>query len=687
MPLIIVALLLSAVASGSPGEDDDKSRSAAPPVAAPKPGAPEGQSAPRGGGGARPADEDDRRKTGASSTPARPEAADEDEDEGKAQPATTVVVTGRKLDVARTQINPALGATVYSLGNDAIDDRPGGETSSMAVMLAQTPGVASSGDALTIRGSKDVQVRINDVIVPEAVADPADHLSIRLAQTTRVITGTLPAQYGFVPAGVISITTKNGLYRHGGELEFYAGSDAFIEPAFEWAGSVFGTSLFASGSLQFDRSDVADLAGNAARDRTREAEGLAFADRILGPEDRVSFILGGSHEHHKIGATSLPAGVEESGDNYGIATYQHSSGSFTVQSSLFFGGGTNKASFADHTRERRSTFGTQIDLSYVTGGSHAIRGGLLASRSTAHEGETGIESFEAHRDAIGIYVQDEWKLSSELTFNPGLRVDWLRGLKSPAEVQPRASFVWTSPGGLTAHLGYARYVTAAPLDDENSTAALPTEGDDYFDAGLQYRLGVLTLGADVYVRSTRNYLTERQIIGSALSEGFAFRRARFEGLELSATYATKPLSAWVNMSLSNARGRDIIDHSGLFSAATIAAASDWVRLSSERPVSGSAGVTWRSGKLALSATATASSGVVRSPALTDPNGGRAGGYATVGLSAVYHAGLGGRLSDFRIDLTNLTNVRYLTNDASNLEGGWMRRARGRAITVGIEQGF
>lgn len=686
MPMMLVALLFAVAASTPPNEDYDRPRSA-PPVTDPKPQAPEDQAAPRSEAGALPVDEDDGRKAGTSSTPSKPKGADEDEDEGNAQPATTVVVTGRKLDVARTQINPALGATVYSLGNDAIDDRPGGETSSMAVMLAQTPGVASSGDALTIRGSKDVQVRINDVIIPEAVADPADHLSIRLAQTTRVITGTLPAQYGFVPAGVISVTTKNGLYRHGGELEFYAGSNGFIEPAIEWAGSVLGTSLFASGSLQFDRSHVADLDGNSARDRSRESEGLAFADRILGPEDRVSFILGGSHEHHRIGATGLPAGIEESADNYGVATYQHSSGSFTVQSSLFFGGGTNKASFIDHTRERRSTFGTQIDLSYDTGGAHVIRGGLLASRSTAHEGETGIESFEAHRNTIGIYVQDEWKLASELTFNPGLRVDWLRGLKSQAKFQPRASFVWTSPGGLTAHVGYARYVTAAPLDDENGTAPLPVERDDYFDAGVQYRLGVLTLGADVYARSTRNYLTERQIIGSALSEGFAFRRARFNGLELSATYATKSLSAWINMSLSKARGRDLIDHSGLFPAATVAAATDWIHLSSDRPVSGSAGVTWRSGKLALSGTVTASSGVVRSPDLTDPNGGRAGGYATVGLSAVYHAGLGGRLSDFRIDLTNITNARYFTNDASNLEGDWTRRVRGRAITLGIEQGF
>lgn len=634
-----------------------------------------------------PQDDDDAplAKTAGQTPQSRAEA---DDDEGKAQPNSKVVITGRKLDVARTQINPELGATVYSLGNDAIDDRPGGETSSMAVMLTQTPGVVFSGDRLTIRGSKDVQVRINDVIVPEAVSDPADHLSVRLAQTTRVMTGTLPAQYGFVPAGVISVTTKNGLYRHGGELEFYAGSDGFTEPAFEWAGSVLGTSLFASGSLQSGQSDIADLDGNRAQDRRHEAEGLAFADRILGANDRLSLIVGVSHERHQVGATSLSAGTEESGDGYTVGTFQHSAGEFTVQASLFYGNGMAQTAYVQSTRTRQATFGTQIDSSYDIGSGHVLRAGLLTNRSAAHEAETGTATFEAHRNSIGVYLQDEWKLGKELTFNPGVRVDWPRGFNSGVEVEPRASLVWNSPTGVTAHAGYARYATVAPLDEETGPARLPNERDDYFDTGVQYRLGVVTLGADAYLRSTRNLLTERSIIGSAIAESFAFRRGRLRGVELSATYSTRPLSAWANLSITEGRARSIIDHAAVFAPGTIAAAqAHWIVLSSDRPVSGSAGVTWRSGKLALSTTVAASSGAVRSLTPADPNGARDHGYATLGLSAIYHAGLGGRLSDFRVDLTNVTNAHYRINDATNLEGGWTRRGQERAITLGIEQGF
>ncbi len=636
-----------------------------------------------------PPDEDDSphaKIAGHQSQPA-PHKDEDDDDEGKARPNTTVVVTGHKLDAARTQINPELGASVYSLGNDAIEDRPGGETSSMAIMLAQTPGVSFSGNALTIRGSKDIQVRINNAIIPEAVADPADHLSVRLAQTTSVMTGTLPAQYGFVPAGVISVTTKNGLYRHGGEIEIYAGTGGFAEPAFEWAGSVLGNSLFASASRETGRTNVSDLTGNQARDRSRELEGLAFVDRILSTNDRLSLIVGGSHEQHQIGATNLPAGTEENGDGYGVATFQHSVESFTIQTSLFFGSGTDEASYAKRTREHRSSVGTQIDSSYDLGGSNLLRAGLLARQSTAKEGGSSVPSQAADRTSIGAYLQDEWKLSSQVTFNPGVRVDWPRGFNSSAQVEPRASLVWTSPNGLAAHIGYSRYAAITPLDDSNVLARLPTEHDDYFDGGWQYRLGALTFGAGAYIRSVRNFLTDRQTIGSVLTDSFAFRRARIKGVELSATYSTHPLSAWANLSLSDAQGRDLIDPSMLFSPATINAAKRWVALSSDRPISASAGITWRSGKIALSGTLTASSGAVGSPSSAGPNGSRASAFATAGLAAVYHMGLGGRLSDFRIDLTNLTNAHYLINDGTNLEGGWTRWARGRALTIGIEQGF
>ena len=678
MTIFLAAFLLSAAVSPPPDDDDNGPQSARPPASVPK----QDEAKPTQIG-----DENDAQaKTVAKSAAASPHAEEED-DEGKKQPQTAVVVTARRLDAARTQIDAGLGSTVYSLNNDTIEDRPGGESGSIADILTQSPGTSYSGDVLTVRGSKDLQIRINNVIVPEAISDPADHLSARLAQSTRVMTGTLPAQFGFVPAGVVSVTTKNGLYAHGGEAELYGGTDGYFEPALEWAGSALNTSLFGSVNLEGDRTDVADLPGNISNDKRRELGGLAFADHILGPNDRVSLILGGDLERHHFGPTSLPREEQQTADGYAVGTYQHSADNMTVQGSLFLGTGADRATFVERAREHRTTFGTQIDASYNAGSSHVLKAGLLASHSDSHELGGGGIGFSDNRNALGVYAQDEWKLSSALTFNPGIRLDWLGGHSSSAAVEPRVSFVWTLSEGLTAHAGYARYASTAPLGEDEG-ATLPDERDDYFDAGFQYRVGVLTIGADAYLRNARNFIDAYQAIGSAVAQSFAFRRASFRGVELSATYSTYPLSVWANLSLSRARGSFIVDDAHLFAPSIIAAsASHSVALSSDRPVTSTGGVTWRSRKVALSAMFDASSGAVRSPSVTDPNGARERAYATVGLSAVFHTGTSNKRRDFRVDLTNLTNVRYLTSDASNVEGGWTRWGRRRALTFGFEQGF
>lgn len=619
-------------------------------------------------------------KQPAGQEPAAPPADEADEGDASA-PATPIVVSARRLDAARTRIDAGLGATVYSLDNETIENRPGGETGSVASILTQAPGATLSGSALAIRGSHAIQVRINDVIIPEAISDPADQLSSRLAETTSLITGTLPAQFGFAPGGVISVTTKNGLYHNGGQAELFVGSDGMVEPAIEWSGSIASTSLFATGSAERTRARVADPAGTGASDRRREEEGLIFADHVLGPSDRISLILGGASERHRMGATALPPGTERTGNGYAVAVYQHHSGALSVQAALSIAGSTRRADFGVPDLERRTSRGLQLDGGYQAG-THRFGAGLLLTRETASD----AGAVSRQRTPLGAYVQDQWSLTPALTLDAGVRADWLGGRGAGAEVEPRAALVWQTGGGFSAHAGYARYAAAAPVG-ESAGAGFPIERDDYVDAGVQRKSGPLTLGFDLYSRSVRDLIAEKRMIGAAGARAFAFGRARIRGVELSATYAHGPLTGWANISVTSSRARSIVAGRELFSQAELDGAESWVPLASDRPVTATGGLSWRRGKLSLSADFLASSGAVQTAIAAAPNGSRAPGVFTAGLAAVYHARFAGHPADLRLDLTNLTDAWYRTSDGRNLEGGWTRFGQGRAISLGIEQGF
>lgn len=302
--------------------------------------------------------------------------------------------------------------------------------------------------------------------------------------------------------------------------------------------------MFGSANYEHGRTTVADAAGLSARDTHNELEGLGFADHVIGPNDRVLLLLGGTDERHAIGGTSLLPGAEHTRDGYTVGTYQHTSGGFTLQASVHGGVASDEAAFVASSHERRSTFGTQIDASADAGSKHTIKLGLLGDRSTARELEVDGNRTRAARTSLALYAQDEWKITGAFTLNPGLRAEWLRGLDRGATFEPRASVVWQTDDGLSVHAGYSRFAAAPPLAEERPGTPLADEHDDYVDAGIQQRVGPVTMGADVYERWAHNYLTEHATAGTANPTAFAFGQARFRGVELSATYAKHGTNAW-----------------------------------------------------------------------------------------------------------------------------------------------
>lgn len=160
---------------------------------------------------------------------------------------TTVI---GKLDTARNQIVPDLGATVYSVDKTQIDSQSMGENAPFNQVILRMPGTAQDGlGQFHLRGEHaNVQYRINDVLLPEGITGFGQELDTRFVDSVRLITGSLPAQYGFRTAGIVDLHTKSGAFEPGGEVSMYGGSYDWLQPSFELGGSTTNWNYFVDGS-------------------------------------------------------------------------------------------------------------------------------------------------------------------------------------------------------------------------------------------------------------------------------------------------------------------------------------------------------------------------------------------------------------------------------------------------------
>src|SRR6266404_4925022 len=155
--------------------------------------------------------------------------------------AERVVVQSQEMDITREAIVPSLGATRYTVGPDRLDSQAQGENAPFNQTILRFPGVAQdSFGQLHVRGEHaNLQYRIDDVLLPESIPGFGQELESRFADNISLMTGALPAQFGFRTTGVIDIHTKNGAAFQQSEASVYIGSFDTIKPSFEF-GNVTG---------------------------------------------------------------------------------------------------------------------------------------------------------------------------------------------------------------------------------------------------------------------------------------------------------------------------------------------------------------------------------------------------------------------------------------------------------------
>ncbi len=425
-------------------------------------------------------------------------------------------IVAQRLDLARQQIQPSLGATSYTFTPEALRNIPQGESAPLNQVLLQAPGVAQdSFGQIHLRGEHaNVQYRLNGVQLPEGLSVFGQVIAGRFAQSLSLITGALPAQYGFQTAGVLDIQTKTGISNPGLTVSMYGGSWNWLQPSLEYGGRGGPVDYFiVLDGLHNDRGIENPAAGfNALHDTTNQFHGLAYLSGIVDPNTRVSLILGGFNGAFQIpnnpgqsplgfavrGASAFnSAALNETQSEvtaFAILSLQKHMDAGDLQISLFNRTSTLHFSpdwpgdlafngIAQRASRQNVATGIQADGSWLINEQHTLRAGFLAqieqaSANTASSvlpvDATGTPATDQPLTILdnqrnsgglyGLYIQDEWRLAPALTLNYGLRFDAVEQFTHESQVSPRINLVWKPAAGTALHIGYARFFVPPPYE-------------------------------------------------------------------------------------------------------------------------------------------------------------------------------------------------------------------------------
>lgn len=663
-----------------------------------------------------------------------------------------IVVQSSRLEQARTGIAPALGASVTRIDRETIERLPQGGGASLNQVLLQAPGVVqeAQGD-LHVRGDhRNLQYRINGVIIPESISGFGQLFDARGMRSVELITGALPAQFGYRTAGIVDITLRSGAQDPGGTASLYGGSFGQFQPSLAYGSAVGPFEYYVTGSyLRSDRGfENPTSSPGSIHNSTEQVRGLVNMAYLVDDRTRVAFIGGTNQSRFEIpNIPGQPAQFTAFGQSsydsaslrarqwqrssFGVLAVQHSRDALDVQLSAFLRqtsisyvpdtvGEVVLSGVAAETRKRNYSAGLQGDASWRVAEAHTLRAGFFASadvtRNIANSTVLPVNARGMAFDApftiqergriegqlYGIYAQDEWRLTDQLTLNFGGRFDVMNQQVNASQLSPRANLVWRPTEATTISAGYARYFTPPPSELLTNPAlaryvgttlapevlqASPArpERAHYFNLGIRHRIGEhLTLGGEAFYRSVRDMQDLGQFGSAYIFSPYNYREGRVFGTELSAQWRRGPLLAYGNLTLSRSEGRGLVSNQYFWSTAELAQVQKkFVRTDHDQLITGSAGVAytvWDGGN--VSSTLVYGSGMRRGFA----NSQVVTPYVTVnlGLSQEFTIAGGGKWTA-RLDVLNLFDRSYQLRDGTGIGVGAPQYGLRRGIFAGLSR--
>jgi len=678
------------------------------------------------------------------------------EQQGAASP---VAAANTQLDIARDSLSPRFGASSFDLNRAAIEAMPQGANAPIQKVLLQAPGVsqdsAAAGDIHVRNEHGNVQYRINGITLPDGISGFGHVFDTGLVGSLAVITGALPAQFGLRTAGVVDIQTKSGnALIPGGRFGIYGGSYDTVTPSFEYSGRSGKTEYFFTGRGFTSNLGIENPtpSATAIHDRTWQGNFFSYTSTLTDDFTRVATIFGNTTNRYQIpnNPGQMPVVASAFGvsafdsanlnerqaeqNNFAVVAVQRSINgfdtqlaSFTRYSTLHFIPDTTgdilfNGQATDVYRQSVAS-GLQGDGAYRLSDAHTLRGGFTISGEHTRVSNVSTVLPPDGSDApftindgtsklgwiAGVYLQDEWRISDQLTLNAGLRFDQMWQYVDANQLSPRLNLIYKPFTGTTFHAGYARYFTPPPQalsGPVNAAAFVPTfvppdttrqdpvkpERSHYFDAGVVQMLAPgLQVGVDGYYKIAKDLLDDGTFGPGLVLNAFNYEKAYNAGVELSTSFTAGNFKAYGNLAWGVQKATNIVSNQYLFAADDLAYISNhYIYTDHAQTWTGSAGASYLWNGTRYSIDMIYGSGLRADLVLPDgssvPNGAHVPPYATVNVGVSHEFAVPhDKPVTVRFDVVNVFDTIYQIRNGTGVGVFAPQYGERRGFFVGVSK--
>ena len=471
-------------------------------------------------------------------------------------------------------VNPSSSTPESVVSRQEITQSPGADrTNALSMITNFVPGATVVHDQLHVRGGHQVTWAIDGIPVPNTniATNVGPQFDPKDIDTLEVERGSLSAESGDRTYGIFNVSTRTGFERsRQGELVTSYGSNNSTDNQLSFGDHSERAAYYFS--LNGNRTDHALETPTTENLHNEGAGGGAFTSLIFNatPNDQFRFVGSARTDFFQVpnNPDQQDAGVrdrEREQDFFGNFSWVHTAGpgilftlapSFHVNRAAYEGLGDEEHRIVTTDNRLSSYMGGQASLSVVRGRHNA----QVGAYGFAQRDNTLVSLFstdptlvppvnvpatrqKVNGDLEAAWIQDQYKATSWLTLNAGIRFTRFSGLVTETAGSPRLGAAVEIPRlHWVLRAAYSRYYQAPPLDTispsiltavDPATGFLPLHGerDEQHEFGLTIPYRGWALDFNQFRTGAHNYFDHDAIGNSNLFIPLTIESVRIVGYE------------------------------------------------------------------------------------------------------------------------------------------------------------